>query len=292
MLRRTNIDHARGGSWSRRHGNCLAGAAIDPAPVVDLVEGGESLEVEIAATLLYGACHCIPTGKFGTCVASLPEARRDEIVDLGLRHRGRHDELLREFSAGQVVALRHSDGYWRFSRYASPSALHPGVCRRFTNRAWIRRFPEFLEDAGFGSRSIDQLDGRPLIARMRALTGGSGFAEAAECTICAAAGDAQTGTCSRWISPRRCIYRSCGQHAARAFLLSAGRVGDVSCSGAAAPGARTVFPRHGCRRAGGPAEALRTSRPDARSFRMKWKKAAPTEAAFSLQGQADAQACA
>ena len=29
------------------------------------------------------------------------EARRNEIIALGARHRGRHDELLREFSAGQ-----------------------------------------------------------------------------------------------------------------------------------------------------------------------------------------------
>jgi hypothetical protein len=31
----------------------------------------------------------------------LSEAKRQEIIDLGLRHRGKHDELLRNFSAGQ-----------------------------------------------------------------------------------------------------------------------------------------------------------------------------------------------
>ena len=35
----------------------MADAAIDAAPVVDLVERGSSLEVELAATLIYGACH-------------------------------------------------------------------------------------------------------------------------------------------------------------------------------------------------------------------------------------------
>ena len=31
----------------------------------------------------------------------MSESRRSEIIDLGMRHRGRHDELLRAFSAGQ-----------------------------------------------------------------------------------------------------------------------------------------------------------------------------------------------
>ena len=65
-------------------------------PLVDLVERGASLEVEIATTLLYGACH-YPFRQVRDRVAALPEARRVEIIDLGMRHRGRHDELLREF---------------------------------------------------------------------------------------------------------------------------------------------------------------------------------------------------
>jgi thymidylate synthase ThyX len=77
----------------------MAGAAIDAAPLVDLVERGSSLEVEIAATLLYGACH-YPFRQVRDRVAGLSEAKRDELIDLGLRHRGRHDELLRGFAAG------------------------------------------------------------------------------------------------------------------------------------------------------------------------------------------------
>ncbi len=80
--------------------------AIAAAPVVDLVENvpGEqdSLEVELAATLLYGACH-YPYRQIRDRVRSLTSARRDEIIDLGMRDRGRHDELLREFSAGQAL---------------------------------------------------------------------------------------------------------------------------------------------------------------------------------------------
>ena len=77
----------------------LADTPIVAAPVVDLVERTESLEVELAATLIYSACHH-PYRQIRDLVASLPEARTSEIIDLGLRHRGRHDELLRAFHAG------------------------------------------------------------------------------------------------------------------------------------------------------------------------------------------------
>ena len=77
-------------------------APIDAAPVVDLVERGASLEAEIAATLLYGACH-YPFRQLRDRVAALPEAKRVEIIDLGVRHRGRHDELLRGFAAGEPL---------------------------------------------------------------------------------------------------------------------------------------------------------------------------------------------
>ncbi|WP_229740913.1 FAD-dependent thymidylate synthase [Silvibacterium dinghuense] len=80
----------------------MSGEAIDAAPVVDLVEADPSLEVELATTLLYGACH-YPYRQIQKRVAALDEVRRNEIIALGVRHRGRHDELLREFSAGQAL---------------------------------------------------------------------------------------------------------------------------------------------------------------------------------------------
>jgi thymidylate synthase ThyX len=80
----------------------MGGAAIDGAPVVDLVERGPSLEVEIAATLLYGGCH-YPFRQVRDRVAALSTARVDELIDLGVRSRGRHDELLREFAAGEPL---------------------------------------------------------------------------------------------------------------------------------------------------------------------------------------------
>ncbi|HTZ88849.1 MAG TPA: FAD-dependent thymidylate synthase [Alloacidobacterium sp.] len=76
--------------------------AIAPARIVDLVERTESLEAEIATTLLYGACH-YSYRQLRDRVATLDEARIHEIIALGTRHRGPHDELLREFSAGQTL---------------------------------------------------------------------------------------------------------------------------------------------------------------------------------------------
>jgi thymidylate synthase ThyX len=77
----------------------LHGLPIADAPVVDLVERTESLEVEIAATLLYSVSHH-SYRQIRDLVANLPEARAAEIVALGLRHRGQHDEALRAFHAG------------------------------------------------------------------------------------------------------------------------------------------------------------------------------------------------
>lgn len=75
---------------------------IDPAPVVDLVERTETLEVELAATLLYSAGRH-SYRQLRDVVAAWPDARINEIIDLGLRHRGRHDELLRSFHAGAAL---------------------------------------------------------------------------------------------------------------------------------------------------------------------------------------------
>jgi thymidylate synthase ThyX len=77
----------------------LANQAIAAASVVDLVERTETLEVELAATLLYSASHH-PYRQIRDLIAQLPEARVNEIIELGLRHRGPHDEALRAFHAG------------------------------------------------------------------------------------------------------------------------------------------------------------------------------------------------
>ena len=77
----------------------MLGQEIAPAPEVDLLDD-EPLEIELATTLLYQHSHH-PYRQLRDAVLGLGHARREEIVDLGMRHRGRHDELLRPFCAGQ-----------------------------------------------------------------------------------------------------------------------------------------------------------------------------------------------
>src|SRR4029077_9349297 len=74
-------------------------AAIEPAPLVDLIDN-DAIEIELATTLLYGHCH-YSYRQLCRTIAAAGEGRRREIIDLGLRHRGSHDEMPRSFSAGQ-----------------------------------------------------------------------------------------------------------------------------------------------------------------------------------------------
>jgi thymidylate synthase ThyX len=85
-------------------------AAIEPAPLVDLLDndlvdsdsrGKDAFEIELASTLLYGHCH-YSYRQVRQTIGAAGEARRREIIDLGLRHRGSHDEMPRPFSAGQL----------------------------------------------------------------------------------------------------------------------------------------------------------------------------------------------
>jgi thymidylate synthase ThyX len=77
----------------------MGDAPVRPAPLVDLIEDGP-LEVELATTLLYSASHH-SYRQVREHVQALTGARRSEIIDIGLRHRGKHDELLRLYHAGQ-----------------------------------------------------------------------------------------------------------------------------------------------------------------------------------------------
>ena len=82
----------------------MQGAAIEPAPLVDLLDNdlldNDPVEIELATTLLYAHCHH-SYRQLRKTIEAAGEARRREIIDLGLRHRGPHDEMPRPFSAGQ-----------------------------------------------------------------------------------------------------------------------------------------------------------------------------------------------
>jgi thymidylate synthase ThyX len=75
---------------------------IAAAPVVDLIDDAEPLEVELATSLLYPHCH-YHYRQLRHQVAALSANQRGEIISLGTKHRGRHDELLRGFSAGHSL---------------------------------------------------------------------------------------------------------------------------------------------------------------------------------------------
>jgi thymidylate synthase ThyX len=80
----------------------LGSLPIASAPLVDLVERTESLEIELAATLLYSASHH-PYRQIRDLAAGLSASRVAEIIELGFRHRGKHDEALRAFHAGAAL---------------------------------------------------------------------------------------------------------------------------------------------------------------------------------------------
>jgi thymidylate synthase ThyX len=77
----------------------MGAAAIEDAPAVHLLDD-DPLEIEVAATLLYEHCHH-SYSQIRRHVEALGDQRRREIVALGVKHRGGHDELLRAFHAGQ-----------------------------------------------------------------------------------------------------------------------------------------------------------------------------------------------
>jgi thymidylate synthase ThyX len=77
----------------------LRALPVGPAPLVDLLED-EPLEVELAATLLYQYSHH-SYRQIRRVVEGMAEGQRRQIIDLGLRHRGRHDEVARTYYSGQ-----------------------------------------------------------------------------------------------------------------------------------------------------------------------------------------------
>jgi len=77
----------------------LSSLPLEPVPLVDLLDD-EALEVELATTLLYQYSHHSYRQIRGV-VEGMTAAPRAEIIDLGLRHRGRHDEIARTYYSGQ-----------------------------------------------------------------------------------------------------------------------------------------------------------------------------------------------
>jgi thymidylate synthase ThyX len=151
----------------------MTGAAVAPAPLVDLLDA-EPLDVELATTLLYEHCH-YSYRQLRQSVAALSEARRAEIVDLGLRHRGRHDEMLRPYCAGQQFRfdiLMDIGGYRDMHRHRRCIQIGQGFTTQYGYDT-----PDELEAAGL-RRTYDAVMKRTAakVTELAAL----GFTEAAE----------------------------------------------------------------------------------------------------------------
>jgi thymidylate synthase ThyX len=77
----------------------MKAASIERAEPVDLLDE-EPLEVELATTLLYQHCH-YSYRQIRNQLEAMGARLQREIIDLGLRHRGKHDEMMRAYCGGQ-----------------------------------------------------------------------------------------------------------------------------------------------------------------------------------------------
>jgi thymidylate synthase ThyX len=137
---RTELEHAAA--------ELMEGVPLESAPLVDLVEDGP-LEVEMAATLLYSACHH-SYRQVTERVQALTAKQRSEIIDLGMRHRGRHDELLRSFHAGQQFKfdiLMDIGGFRDMHRHRRCTQIEQGFTRHHGYDT-----PPDVKEAGLGAR--------------------------------------------------------------------------------------------------------------------------------------------
>lgn len=103
---------------------------VRPAPLVDLIEDAP-LEVELAATLVFSGCHH-SYRQVRERVQGLTGAQRKEIIDIGLRHRGPHDELLRQFHAGHQFCfdiLMDIGGFRDMHRHRRCTQIEQGLTR-------------------------------------------------------------------------------------------------------------------------------------------------------------------
>jgi len=126
----------------------MGDATIVPAKLVDLLDD-EPLEVELAATLLYEHSHHSYRA-IREHVQALSAAQRNEIIALGAKHRGKHDELARAFSSGQRLRfdiLMDIGGFRDMHR-------HRRCIQIGQDFTWLHGFdtPEDLIAAGLSSR--------------------------------------------------------------------------------------------------------------------------------------------
>jgi len=126
----------------------LANIPIEPAPLVDLLED-EPLDLEIASTLLYQYAHH-SYRQIRAVVSGMTGAQRREIIDLGLRHRGRFDEIARTYCSGQKFRfdiLMDSGGFRDMHRHRRCVQ----IVQEYTTRHGYDR-PDDIDAAQLASR--------------------------------------------------------------------------------------------------------------------------------------------
>ena len=141
----------------------MKGADIERAKEVDLLEP-DPLEIELATTLLYQGSH-YRYRQLRTAVEALSEKQIYEIIELGVQHRGKHDELARAFNAGQqfrfdilmdVGAYRDMHRHRRCIQIHQPyTALHGFDMPQEMGAAKVAdRYRNLMERAAEVSRTI------------------------------------------------------------------------------------------------------------------------------------------
>jgi thymidylate synthase ThyX len=148
-------------------------APVEEAPSVDLLND-EPLEVELASTLVYEHSH-YSYRQIRRAVEDAGEGKRREIIDAGLRHRGRHDEMLRGFRAGQQFRfdiLMDIGGFRDMHRHRRCIQIE----QQFTTEHGYE-IPQELEPAGTLNKYKNAMDRASTAVRQLA---GSGAPEAAE----------------------------------------------------------------------------------------------------------------
>ena len=128
---------------------------IDPAPLVDLLDD-EPLEVELATTLLYQfAQHSYR--QIRGVVEGMREPQRNEIIALGMKHRGRFDEVARAYQSGQCFRfdiLMDIGGFRDMHR-------HRRCVQVMQDYTTVHGYdmPQKIELAGLASRYAQAMDG-------------------------------------------------------------------------------------------------------------------------------------
>jgi thymidylate synthase ThyX len=143
----------------------MEGEAIEAAPVVDLLED-EAVEVEVATSLLYEHCD-YPYRQIRRRIEGLNGSERNALIDLGMKHRGRHDEVLKAFSAGQGFRfdiLMDIGGFRDMHRHRRCVQLHQAFTTAHgydtpedvVTGGWQRRYDAAMQSASQAASKVPE----------------------------------------------------------------------------------------------------------------------------------------